>query len=73
MKPNPETTKPDRLRAAVGWSLTVLGVLTVTVVGAAYGYHHTMVWVVGMLLIVIGVMIAKGVGLANFLNDTLRF
>lgn len=73
MKPNPETTKPDHLRVAIGWSLTVFGVLTLTVVGAGYGYHHTMVWVVGMLLIVSGVMIAKSVRLANFLNDTLRF
>jgi hypothetical protein len=73
MKVNSEATKKDRLRNLLGSALALVGVVTVTIIGAMTGYHNVTVWVVGTLLIVIGILTAKSVALANFLNTILRF
>lgn len=73
MKPNTESTKLDRLRFIVGSALAILGVAIIIFVGAIYGYHHTAIWAIGLLFIAGGILAAKSIALANFLNDILRF
>jgi hypothetical protein len=73
MKVNTETTKKERLRLLVGVTLAIAGAITVTIIGAIYGYQNVTVWVIGLSLIFIGAATAKSVTLANFLNSILRF
>lgn len=71
MKVNTETTKFDRLKVVIGWVLVVIGIFIITVMGSFYGYENATIWVVGLLMVVSGLLIAKSLALANFLTNFL--
>lgn len=72
MKPNPETTKTDRLRTVVGTLLAAMGVFTLVILGAFYGYANATIWIVGLLLLMSGLLIAGSMQLAIFIQNITR-
>lgn len=68
MTRNTEATRFDRLRIAIGVVLAVLGVFTLTVLGAIFT-QSTAIWIVGFGFLISGILISKSTTVANIIQD----
>jgi uncharacterized membrane protein HdeD (DUF308 family) len=73
MKVNLEITKVDRLRVVIGVLMALGGIFTVLLVGAAFAYGNTTVWLVGLSLIIGGILISKSRVVIELAEGLLRF
>lgn len=73
MKINLELTIVERLRVVVGVLLALGGIVLITIIGAAYGYTNTIIWIVGLGLIVAGGLTASSPEVVEFIGSLLRY
>jgi hypothetical protein len=72
LTPNTESTIGERLRLVLGTIAAFTGFITVTVVGALSNYSDMIVWTIGLVLIVGGILLAGSLKLIEFISGLTR-
>lgn len=68
MSVNTEVTTFERLRMITGYVLTIVGLIIFFVIGSFYGFTADWTWIVGLILIISGLLIAKSMALIEFIS-----